>query len=202
MRIFPRLARVLCIASVCCVPATGCSAGSTTGGGKGSAKANFEKLNTGMSEKEVTDVMGSPTANADFDPKQAQAMLKDLMKGVKLPAEVPGIELPAMAVGRIAVKNWEEGDTLFEVVFQDGKVANKDSKTKKAKVTKDNADNIKIDMTKAQVEAILGKGTVSAGAKIEGFGGETVIWESDEAVIQVGFLNDKVAVAASFKSKN
>ncbi len=193
----------------CCLLALGCSKSTTTsgpsgGGGGDSAakpsKANFEKVKDGMSEKEVTDIMGAPSASAEFDSNAA----KDMLKGVSIPAApaLPGTPgLPALPALKLTVKNWEEGETLYEVVFQEGKVVAKGSESKKAKVTKENADKIKVGMSRAEVEAILGKGTTSAGAKIENFGGEVTVWEGPDGTITVGFANDKVTATGGWHKK-
>jgi hypothetical protein len=181
----------------------GCNKGATTSGPAGGSggdtaakpsKANFEKVKDSMSEKEVTDIMGSPSASAEFDPSAA----KDMLKGMQMPA-MPA--MPGMPAMKVTVKNWEEGETLFEVVFQEGKVVAKASESKKAKVTKENADKIKVGMSRAEVEAILGKGATSAGAKIESYGGEVTVWEGADGAITVGFANDKVAVTGGWHKK-
>ena len=135
-------------------------------------------------------------------------MVKDMLKGVPLP-EMPGAPvLPdtvfsggAAELPKLTVKNWEEGETLYEVVFQQGKVAGKASESKKAKVTKENADKIKVGMSRAEVEAILGKGATSAGAKIENYGGEVTVWEGSDGSITVGFVNDKVTATGGWHKK-
>jgi hypothetical protein len=198
-----RLTRPALIAGICTLLAAGCGGSATTPPTQKSTKDNFEKVKDGMSEKEVTDIMGSPAASVELDPKNLKGMLP---KGVEIP-EIPAIPLPGVALPKFTMKSWEEGDTVFEVVLQDGKVVGKNSGPKKgsekaaAKVTKENADKIKIGMTKAEVEAILGPGKVSAGQKIEGFSGEVVIWEGDAGAITIGFTNDKVTLAATFKAK-
>jgi outer membrane protein assembly factor BamE (lipoprotein component of BamABCDE complex) len=167
-------------------------------GGPKISKANFDKVKDGMSDKEVADILGPPSASAEFDPKVMKDMLKDTMKGVKI--ELP-IELPNVPMPKVTLKNWEDGDTLYEVMFQEGKVAGKSSATKKEKVTKENGDRIKVGMARAEVEAILGKGKIEAGAKIESFSGDVTVWEGKEGVISVIFTNDKVTAAAGWKKK-
>jgi hypothetical protein len=70
-----------------------------------------------------------------------------------------------------------------------------------SKVTKSNFDQIKIGMTVAQVEAILGKGTESAGAAgtVAGLtgSGKVVTWKDGEKTITVTFANDKVVLTAA-----
>jgi hypothetical protein len=145
----------------------------------------------------VAEILGPPSASAEFDAKVMKDMLKASAAGFKL--DLP--ELPGVAMPKITLKNWEDGDTLYEVVFQEGKVASKATAAKKDKVTKDNADRIKVGMTRAEVEAILGKGKHEAGAKIEGFEGAVTVWEGADGVISVIFTDNKVAAAGGWKKK-
>ncbi len=202
-----RFAEAMPSLGLCCLLIIGCgkkdegkpTATDTNAGSRPTiSKANFEKIKDGMSDKEVNDILGPPSASAEFDPKVMKDMLKDTSKGfqVDIPVALPGVSLPKMTL-----KNWEDGDTLYEVVFQEGKVAGKSTATKKEKVTKENADRIKIDMTRAEVEAILGKGKHETGARIEGFSGDVTVWEGTDGVISVIFTNDKVTATAGWKKK-
>jgi outer membrane protein assembly factor BamE (lipoprotein component of BamABCDE complex) len=190
---------------LCCLLIIGCKkddgkSTATTGNGASGpkvSKANFDKVKDGMSDKEVADILGPPSASAEFDPKVMKDMMKDTAKVIKIDLpDLPGIPLPKMTL-----KNWEDGDTLYEIVFQEGKVAGKNTATKKEKVTKENADRIKVNMTRAEVEAILGKGKHEAGAKIEGASGDVIIWEGTDGIISVIFTNDKVTATAGWKKK-
>jgi hypothetical protein len=82
-----------------------------------------------------------------------------------------------------------------------GKVVGKSSATKKEKVTKENGERIKVDMTRAEVEAILGKGKHEAGAKIGDVSGTVTVWEGTDGAISVIFTNDKVTATAGWKKK-
>lgn len=69
-----------------------------------------------------------------------------------------------------------------------------------AKVTTENYEKITNGMTLAEVENILGRGTVETGGGAS-FGdfsmsGKVVRWGSDEKHIQVTFVNDKVVAKA------
>jgi hypothetical protein len=77
----------------------------------------------------------------------------------------------------------------------------KDSTSKKAKVTKENADRIKSGMSRAEVEAILGKGKVEAGAKIQDFEGSVTVWEGPDGAISVIFTDDKVTATGGWQKK-
>jgi outer membrane protein assembly factor BamE (lipoprotein component of BamABCDE complex) len=205
-----RMAAAVPLLGLCCLLIAGCagkddtkssggsSPGSSSASGPAISKANFDKVAVKMSEREVAEILGPPSASAQFDPK----VLKDMLKGsglgidLEIPSDLPGLPMPKMTL-----QNWDDGDTLFEVVFQEGKVASKTSVTKKEKVTPENADRIKTGMSRAEVEAILGKGKVEAGAKIEGFDGAVTVWEGTDGAISVIFTNDKVAATAGWKKK-
>jgi hypothetical protein len=114
---------------------------------------------------------------------------------------VPALPVPGVALPKITVKSWEEGDNLYEVAFQDGKVAGKHSESKKGKVTKENADKIKVGMTRGEVEVLLGKGKTQAGVQIPGYSGDVTVWEGTDGTITVGFTNDKVAATGGWVKK-
>jgi outer membrane protein assembly factor BamE (lipoprotein component of BamABCDE complex) len=200
-----RLARFAVGVALCCLLNLGCGGSGGDGGkdkggkdgdtGPKATKANFEKVKDGMSGKEVDDIMGPPTASAELDPK----MMKDMIKGVKMP-EIP-VEVPGIPMPKITVKSWDADDTLFQVVFQEGKVVGKDSATKKAKVTQENGDKIKVGMSRAEVEVILGKGKVQSGVRVEGFSQDATVWEGTDGTITVLFVDDKVKAVAGWKKK-
>src|SRR4051812_10964001 len=181
-----RLARSVVGLTLCCLLSIGCGGSGGDGGkkdgkdgdaGPKATKANFEKVKDGQSDKEVADLMGPPTATAELDPK----MMKDMIKGVKIP-EIP-VEVPGMPLPKLTVKTWDADDTLFEVVFKEGKVIGKASDSKKAKVTQENAAKIKIDMPRAEVEVLLGKGKVEAGVRVEGFSQDATVWDGTDGTI-------------------
>jgi outer membrane protein assembly factor BamE (lipoprotein component of BamABCDE complex) len=195
--------RPLCwvVLTACVLAPLGCASSSTTKGEEGPkvSKANFEKVKDGMTPEDVEKILGPAKHTQEVDANKA----KEMVKGVKmpeLPPDLPGVQLP-----KFTVKQWEEGDTVYEVVFQDGKVVGKDSGSKKTsegkqpekRVTKENDAKIKTGMTKAEVEAILGPGTVDNSAKIEGFSGGVTVWKDGDNVIQIGFKDDKVVAKTS-----
>lgn len=61
-----------------------------------------------------------------------------------------------------------------------------------SKVTKANYDKIENGMSRADVEAILGKGTESKGGGVGDLTGTVVKWEKGDKSITVTFANDKV----------
>ncbi len=67
-----------------------------------------------------------------------------------------------------------------------------------SKVSESNYEKIKTDMTRAEVEAILGEGTETSGggASIGGISasGTVVTWKDGEKSITVTFANDKVVM--------
>jgi hypothetical protein len=113
-----RLYRIITVAllAVALVGVVGC------GGNK--VADNFGKVKSGMSPKEVEDMLGAPKDSVEID---AGAMLKGL--GGDMP-KVPGMEEAAGAVGKMTVKYWEEGDKGYVVQFRNDKVVSSVSGTK------------------------------------------------------------------------
>jgi len=74
------------------------------------SKANFDKLETDMTEEKVVEILGKATEAEEAD----TAKLKDLLPGAP---GVPGLK------GKISV--WKSGDKSIRVVFKDGKVYEK-----------------------------------------------------------------------------
>ncbi len=152
-----------------------------------------------MTTDEVEKILGPAKETHEMDLNKA----KEMVKGVKMPELPP--ELPGFQMLKVTVKSWEEGDTVYEVVFQDGKVLGKGTGSKKTsegkqpekRVTKENDAKIKTGMSKAEGEAILGPGTADNSAKIEGFSGGVTVWKDGENVIRIGFKDDKVAIKTS-----
>ena len=146
-----------------------------------------------MSEKAVTDILGSPSISVEFDPMNVPPMLRHLNISVR---RTP------VAGDTITYRTWEEGDKVFAATIQDGKVANRTAYSKaemaQEKMTWVRAV-IRVGMTRAEVEARLGPG--KADPKIQGFTGEILAWESDVGIITVCLTNDKVALPAEFKDK-
>jgi hypothetical protein len=105
-----RLSRCIAVASVAValLILTGCG---------GRVAGNFAKVKTGMSPKEVEDLLGAPKESAEID---MGAAVKDLPK-------IPGFDI---ALPKISVKYWEESDKGYVVHFQNDKVTQTYSGTK------------------------------------------------------------------------
>src|SRR5204863_198579 len=76
MWLFDRLhpTRALLAAAVCCLLAAGCSGSPTTPGTSSEpekipVKANFGKIDESMSEQDVLNILGEPSASVDVEPK-------------------------------------------------------------------------------------------------------------------------------------
>jgi hypothetical protein len=61
-----------------------------------------------------------------------------------------------------------------------------------SKITKENFDKIKVGMTYAEVNAILGEPTESSSLDIAGFSGTNSTWKFGDAVITIQFINGQV----------
>lgn len=68
-----------------------------------------------------------------------------------------------------------------------------------SKVTQENFDKVKTDMTMKEVIMILGESTSSEAIMIAGISGTSAIWKNKQAEIDIQFLNDKVAVKSFSK---
>lgn len=90
-----------------CLTIVGCGGG----GGFGSklTKANVDKITKGMTEKEVTDILGPPDQKTDINAE---------MTGK--PGKAPGGEINT-SKGTIAF-SWRQGEKSVAVTFVDGKV--------------------------------------------------------------------------------
>jgi len=206
MRFTTRFLHAALIATLGCLLAIGCSSTPTTGKGNDpgqkSVADKHAKVNKGMSEKEVTDIMGSDGTTVDT------SKVTDMLPGIKLPdmgGGLPGMPDIGGMMPKLIIKTWEEGDTVYAVILQDGKVIDTPKSAKKekkeSKITKANSDKIKPGMKKLEVEEILGKGK-GGGGKMEGFpGAEVMIWDGDEGIITIGFIDDKVVAAAAWQKK-
>jgi len=67
-------------------------------------------------------------------------------------------------------------------------------------ITKSNYERIETDMTLSEVESILGKGT-EQGSSDASYGGlsmtaKNMVWQNDDHIITISFLNDKVKAKA------
>ncbi|HBJ38639.1 MAG TPA: hypothetical protein DDZ51_28595 [Planctomycetaceae bacterium] len=67
-------------------------------------------------------------------------------------------------------------------------------------INKSNYERIESDMTLSEVQAILGKGT-EQGSSDAKFGGlsmsaKIMVWQADNQIITISFLNDKVNAKA------
>jgi hypothetical protein len=180
---------------VCALFLAGCG-----GGGNGNPKSatrvkdNFDKVKEGMTVDEVVALLGPAEEGAAMD---AGAMMKDMIPK-EMMKDLPGINLDMM---KQEVKGWKEGDTVYAVVFLGGKMKAKSSGPKDkgkagdgSKVTKENYDKIKVGMSRKEVEDILGKGKLKAGAGTDAGSGEIWIWEDGKKVITLTFVDDKLTV--------
>lgn len=71
-----------------------------------------------------------------------------------------------------------------------------------SKVTQENFNKIKPNMTMKEVISILGEPTNSDSVNIAGISGTSAIWKEKEAEIDIQFLNDKVTVKSFSKSSD
>jgi hypothetical protein len=182
--------------------------------GKGKpTKANFEKIKDGDSVKDVEALLGPPAQTLD------SKALKDMMGGFgdMFPG---GVQVPGMDEAKKAIPDkimlWKEGDAGYEVQFKDDKVSSKQAVTKEqlakyekkdsgtpdkageGKLTKANFERIKDDMSKEEVEKILGKDYEKASSvKVGDKEAKQYIWKSGNSTITIGFVDGKVAIKAS-----
>lgn len=63
-----------------------------------------------------------------------------------------------------------------------------------SKLTQNNFEKIKNDMTMKQVIAIIGEPTTSESITIAGISGTSAVWKDKNVEIDIQFLNDKVTV--------
>jgi len=68
-----------------------------------------------------------------------------------------------------------------------------------SKVSQENFDKIKTNMTMQEVVAILGEPTSSESINIAGISGTSSVWKDQSAEIDIQFLNDRVTVKAFSK---
>ncbi|OGT57726.1 MAG: hypothetical protein A3F14_04880 [Gammaproteobacteria bacterium RIFCSPHIGHO2_12_FULL_43_28] len=61
-----------------------------------------------------------------------------------------------------------------------------------SRITQDNFNKVRPNMTMQEVTAILGTPTSSESIDIGGISGTSAIWEKDDIQITIQFLNDKV----------
>ncbi|MBX3708558.1 MAG: outer membrane protein assembly factor BamE [Gammaproteobacteria bacterium] len=69
-----------------------------------------------------------------------------------------------------------------------------------SKLTQENFDKIKPEMTMQEVIAILGEPTSAESINIAGISGTSAVWKDNYAEIDIQFLNDKVTVKAFSKT--
>jgi len=179
-----RSIRALLVEIVCCLIAVGCGGSSTNNGGYTGPEdksvqaklAMFDKVQTGMTEQQVRDIMGRPLFDETVDPDEKSSL------------------------------RWREGYYVFIIDFQDGRVVRKTSGGMSdmpthgsgTKVNPDRVRKIKVGMTMAEVEAKLGRRSVKAGATIPEFRGEVFVWESHLGTINIGFIDEKVAIVGAW----
>lgn len=63
-----------------------------------------------------------------------------------------------------------------------------------SKLTQNNFEKIKSNMTMKEVIAILGEPTNSESITIAGISGTSAVWKNNEAEVDIQFLNDRVTV--------
>jgi outer membrane protein assembly factor BamE (lipoprotein component of BamABCDE complex) len=63
-----------------------------------------------------------------------------------------------------------------------------------SRVTQENYEKIKPNMTMQQVIAILGNPTTSESINVAGVSGTSAVWKDNKNQIDIQFLNDKVTV--------
>lgn len=68
-----------------------------------------------------------------------------------------------------------------------------------SKITQQNFDKIKENMTMQEVRAILGEPTSAESITIAGISGTSAVWKNNNAEIDIQLLNDRVAVKAFSK---
>lgn len=68
-----------------------------------------------------------------------------------------------------------------------------------SKVSQDNFEKVKPNMTMKEVVSILGEPTSSESINIAGISGTSAIWKDNNAEIDIQFLNDKVTVKSFSK---
>jgi len=71
-----------------------------------------------------------------------------------------------------------------------------------SKITQENSDKIKENMTMKDVIAILGEPTSSESINIAGIAGTSAVWKDKNAEIDIQFLNDRVIVKAFSKESD
>jgi outer membrane protein assembly factor BamE (lipoprotein component of BamABCDE complex) len=194
--------------------------------GKTSVKANFAKVKARMSEKAVLDILGTPTKSVTSQPTSARhdaiySLLPTAGTGPLLPVDPKAIikalseddkpdekrvepKDPAQRGfdwAPYVVKTWDEDGTTYVVVFVGGVVWTKGPAEREQPVTKENADKIKVGMTKAEVETIVGIGEVKPEAEMKDFDGTVMVWQDFRGgMLMIGFIDDKVAAAPIWKS--
>jgi hypothetical protein len=98
---------LLAVATALCLTLSGC-------GGSGKiSKANADKIKAGMTESEVTAILGAPTENVEAKMPDMSALMPGGMK-------MPGMKMPGM--GGIKSSVWKDGDRVITVSFMEGKV--------------------------------------------------------------------------------
>ena len=68
-----------------------------------------------------------------------------------------------------------------------------------SKATQANFDQVKEDMSKDEVIALLGEPTQAESGSMLGMSGASLVWEGDDVVISVQILNDKVVMKSLSK---
>jgi hypothetical protein len=172
-----RYVRAAVLAGLCLVPAAiGCSGASTTKTeNKTEAKVtkeNYEKIKTGMTREDVEKILGKGETKT----------------GMKIgEATGDGVEYKG-----------EKHDV--HVIYKDDKVVvshlnDKAAPKAESKVNEENYKKVKKDMSREDVEKILGKGETKTGLKIGETTGDGVVYTGDKQKVEVIYKDDKVVIA-------
>jgi hypothetical protein len=134
-------------------------------------KENFGKIKKEMSRKEVEEILGKGETRA----------------GLKI----------GETSGDGVVYTGDKGKG--EVIYKDDKVlashwADKSEPKNEPKVTKENFDKVKKDMSRKEVEDVLGKGETKTALKIGETSGDGVVYTGDKGKGEIIFKDDKVVV--------
>ncbi len=108
-RLFARTSILVGVIGLCLV-LSGC-------GGSKVTEANLDKITTGMTEKEISDILGSPTETSEVEMPDVGGMLGGMTGG-----KMPGMPATPKKAKQAA---WNDGKKAIIVTFLDGKVVQK-----------------------------------------------------------------------------
>jgi hypothetical protein len=154
---------------VCFTPGQGGTAGENSKKVSKVTAENYVKLKDGMTEKEVADILGLPSAARE------EALGK---------------------LGKVKVLTWKNGlDAIDVIINKDGKIAGQKavfaSRYPMAKVTVENFMKIKNGMTAKEVNDILGLPTEEKEVNLpDRFIGKEVMWQAGSSSIHIRYDKD------------